>query len=124
MTKTAMDLVAEARLRISEIDQSAAQALLDHTLIVDVREPAEYAEGCLPGAVNIPRGLLEFRIDSHPGCDARKDAEIILYCQSGARSALAADALQNMGYRKPMSLAGGFKAWHETGLPVEVPKSG
>lgn len=121
MAKTAMDLVAEAKQHIREIDQSAALDLLGGCPVVDVREPEEYAAGSLPGAVNIPRGVLEFRIDAHPACAGHKEQQIIVYCQTGGRSALAAEALQKIGYLKPVSLAGGFKAWSEAGLPTEKP---
>jgi rhodanese-related sulfurtransferase len=89
--------------------------------IIDVREPEEYAAGCLPGAINIPRGVLEFRIDGHPQVQGRRDAEVILYCQSGGRSALAAESLAKLGYTGVVSLAGGYKAWFDAGLPTQLP---
>lgn len=121
MAMTAMQLVAEAKQKIREVDQTTGCSLLESALILDVREPAEYAAGCLPGAINIPRGVLEFKIDSHPMFQGRKDARILVYCQSGGRSALASETLQLLGYTQPCSLAGGFKAWSEAGLPVEKP---
>lgn len=121
MIMTAMDLVAAAKRTIAEIDAVSAQAMLATVPVIDVREPDEYAAGCLPGAVNIPRGVLEFRIDGHPLLQGRKDTEIVLYCQSGGRSALAAEALGKMGYTRVFSLAGGFKAWSEAGFPIGTP---
>jgi rhodanese-related sulfurtransferase len=96
--------------------------MLGQALVLDVREPEEYTAGCLPGAVNIPRGVLEFRIDGHPSFQGRKDAEILVYCQTGGRSALATETLQKLGYEKPVSLAGGFKTWQDSGLPIEKPR--
>ncbi|WP_139557091.1 rhodanese-like domain-containing protein [Methylotetracoccus oryzae] len=120
MAMTAMELVASAKQTITEIDASQAQAKLGAALI-DVREPEEYAAGCLPGAVNIPRGVLEFRIDGHPQIQGRRDGEVILYCQSGGRSALAAEALGKLGFTRVVSLAGGYKGWSEAGLPTQHP---
>lgn len=119
MAVTAQDLVAAAKQNISEIDTSAAQVRLASSLLLDVREPAEFAAGHLPGAVNIPRGVLEFQIGSHPAFQARQQAEIVVYCQSGGRSALATQVLNQLGYAKAVSMAGGFKAWSENGLPVD-----
>ncbi len=122
MPKTAMEMVAAAKARIREVDAIRAKEILAKTLVLDVREPEEYAAGCLPGAVNIPRGVLEFRIDAHPAFQNQRDADILVYCGSGARSALAADVLQELGYTKPISLAGGFKAWQEAGGTVVSPR--
>lgn len=124
MAMTAMDLVAAAKQQIREVDQTAGCSLLESALVLDVREPDEFAAGCLPGAVNIPRGVLEFRIDAHPLFHGRKDARILVYCQSGGRSALAAETLQKLGFSHPLSLAGGYKTWSEAGLPVTRPAAG
>jgi rhodanese-related sulfurtransferase len=120
MTMTAMDLVAAAKQQIREISPTEAQALLGKARILDVREPAEFAAGKLPGAVNIPRGVLEFQIGNHPTFTGAQDAELLVYCLSGGRSALAVEALQKLGYGKAVSLAGGFKSWSDAGLPVEA----
>lgn len=121
MALTAMDLVAAAKQHIKEIDPETAKSLLGKSPVLDVREPSEFAAGCLPGAVNIPRGVLEFKIDGHPAFQNQRDSEILVYCQTGGRSALAVEALQKLGYGKAVSLAGGFKSWQETGQPVEGP---
>lgn len=121
MPLTAMDLVAEAKRHIVEVSPDEAKALIGNVLVLDVREPAEYALGALPGAINIPRGVLEFKIDSHPAFQNRRDADILVYCQTGGRSALATEALKKLGYEKAVSLAGGFKLWQESGLAVETP---
>ena len=121
MALTAMDLVASAKKQIREIEPADAKSLIGNVLVLDVREPGEYAAGCLPGAVNIPRGVLEFKIDGHPSFQGKQDAEILVYCLTGGRSALAAEVLQKLGYSKPLSMAGGFKAWQESGGTVVMP---
>jgi len=125
--KTVQDLVAEAKAHIREIDAAELRELQARGVpVVDVREPGEYAEGHIPGAVNIPRGVLEFEVDGHPAVNCVRDPAlghrgqpIILQCRSGARSALAADALRRLGFAEPLSLAGGFMGWANAGLPVE-----
>jgi len=119
MTVTVQELVAAAKQQITEIDLTAAQGQLGSSLILDVREPAEYAAGHLPGAVNIPRGLLEFKIDSHPDFQGKQQSAIVVYCQTGGRSALATQTLNQLGYGGAVSMAGGFKAWSESGLSVD-----
>lgn len=119
MPLTAMELVHAAKQHIEEIEPAKAQSLVGTVPLLDVREPSEYAAGCLPGAVNIPRGVLEFKIGSLP--EYNPDATLLIYCQSGGRSALAVEALKKMGYNKAVSLAGGFKLWQDSGLPVTTP---
>lgn len=121
MPLTPMDLVAEAKRHIREVNPEEAKALIGKVLVLDVREPAEFTLGALPGAVNIPRGVLEFKIDSHPTFQNRRDADILVYCQTGGRSALATEALKKLGYVNAVSLAGGFKLWQESGQAVETP---
>lgn len=118
MSITAQDLVAAAKEQIKEVDVNGAQSQIQHSLILDVREPAEFAAGHLPGAINIPRGLLEFKIGAHPDFQAQQQAAILVYCQTGGRSALATQVLNQMGYVHAVSMAGGFSAWAESGLPV------
>jgi rhodanese-related sulfurtransferase len=115
MNTTAADLVAVARQRIGEISaaQLHAQTNTDCVLI-DVREPAEFAAGHLQGAINVPRGVLEFQMDAR----AEKSRALVVYCLSGGRSALAADSLQQLGFTQVQSLAGGINAWREAGLPI------
>ena len=123
MTYTAQDLVAQARAVIEEIDPTRLHVLQTAgTPVIDVREPAEFAEGHLPGAVNIPRGVLEFQVDAHPAVNCRTDPNlshrrepVILYCRTGGRSALAAEALKRLGFDRPLSLAGGWLRWVESG---------
>ena len=114
MSVTAMDLVASAKQNITEISVAEAKPVLAEYLILDVREPAEYAAGQLPGAVNLPRGVLEFQIANHPAFTGQQAAKIIVCCQSGGRSALATETLHKLGYSNATSLAGGYKAWAES----------
>ncbi len=113
MTLTAMDLVSAAKETITEVNCVDAKNNLSTYLILDVREPAEFAAGQIPGAINIPRGVLEFQITNHPDFSNQYDANILVYCQSGGRSALATQTLHNLGYKNAVSLAGGYKAWTE-----------
>jgi rhodanese-related sulfurtransferase len=85
--------------------------------VVDVREPGEFAAGYLPGAINLPRGVLEFKFGAKLP-DLPKDAAILIYCKEGARAALSARALARVGYTNVTSMAGGFEGWHEKGLPT------
>jgi rhodanese-related sulfurtransferase len=117
MALTAMDLVALAKQSIREIDVETTKNSLDKNLVLDVREPAEFAAGHLPGAVNIPRGVLEFKISNHPSFQ-NQQADIIVYCQSGGRSALATEALHKLGYTKAVSMAGGFNQWQAAGFQI------
>ena len=110
-----MDLVAEAKQHIREIDVAQAMQTLENFQVLDVREPAEYAAGCLPRAINIPRGVLEFKIDVHPFFHGKQDAEILVYCLTGGRSALAVEVLQKLGWSHCVSLAGGFNSWQQAG---------
>lgn len=125
--KTVQDLVAAAKARIREIDHAELETLrAKGAPLVDVREPGEFADGRIPGAVNIPRGVLEFEVDGHPAVNCIKDPAlshrelpVILSCRSGARSALAAAALKDLGFAEPVSLAGGFMGWTSSGRSVE-----
>lgn len=119
--KNAHDLVAEAKARIDEIDLDSAEAAIRNAdALLDVREADEFHAGHIPGAVNIPRGLLEFRLSASPELSAR-DLNIVLYCKTSGRAALAACALQDMGYLNVQSIAGGFDAWSSAGKAVLTP---
>lgn len=126
MAKSLQDLVAEAKSRIREIavDEAAREIHANPAvLVLDVREPGEYAAGHIPGALNVPRGLLEAKADpSYPAREPRlgdRRQKIVVHCASGVRSAFAADVLQTMGFEDVCSMAGGFSAWQQKGLPVE-----
>jgi len=112
-------LVDEASAHVRHIGVEEMRALIDshaEYTLVDVREPDEWSRGHAVGAVNIPRGVLEWRIESKV---PRKDAKIIVYCRLGWRSVLAAESLQKIGYTNVYSFDGGFEAWTAAELPVQ-----
>jgi rhodanese-related sulfurtransferase len=116
MTTTA-ELVSEARSKIREVTPQEVARNRDKLVIIDVREPQEYAAGHIPDVVNIPRGLVEFKVDSHPLLSDR-DKPLVLHCKGGGRSALAAAVLQELGFKHVANMTGGFDAWQSAGLPV------
>jgi rhodanese-related sulfurtransferase len=119
--KSALDLVAIAKTRVQEIAVAQAeQAIRDADVLIDVREADEYAVGHLPGAIHMSRGMIEFKMSGNPQLSAR-DLKIVMYCKTSGRAALAACALQEMGYLNVQSLAGGFDAWVNAGKPVASP---
>ena len=121
--KTAHDLVSVAKTRIQEISVSQAEeAIRGATVLVDVREADEFAAGHVPGAVHISRGMLEFRFSGMPALQSR-DINIVLYCKTSGRAALAAVALHDMGYLNVQSMAGGFDAWAAAGKPIAKPET-
>ena len=116
--KTAHDLVAEAKSCTQEITlKDAEQAIRQADVLIDVREADEFAAGHLAGAVLIPRGLLEFKLSAMPAL-ASRDIQVVLYCKTSGRAALAAQTMQAMGYLNVQSIAGGFDAWMAEGKPV------
>ncbi|MGH9179711.1 MAG: molybdopterin-synthase adenylyltransferase MoeB [Acidimicrobiales bacterium] len=114
------DLLAQAKAQITEIDGATAESRLGSAIVLDVREPDEYEQGAIPGAVHIPRGHLEGRVE---GRLADKSAPVIVHCASGFRSAFAAKTLKDLGYQDVASLAGGFNKWKDEGRPWSVPTS-
>jgi len=119
--KSAHDLVLAAKTRITEVDLSQAEAAIrDADLLIDVREADEYSAAHIPGAINIPRGLLEFKL-SNDAQLAERTLKLVLYCKNSGRSALAADALREMGYRNVLSLDGGIEAWQAAGRELLTP---
>jgi len=113
--KNAHDLVLEAKAQIHEVALEDAEAAIRAAdLLLDVREADEFHAGHIPGAINIPRGVLEFKLSNDPALCAR-ELNIVLYCKTSGRAALAACSLQAMGYRQVQSLAGGFDAWSAAG---------
>lgn len=118
-------MVAEAEKQVQNltVDEAAQELEQGDAVLVDVREPSERAQsGYIAGAVEAPRGMLEFWADpTNPYHREEFDPSrrIILHCASGGRSALAAAALQNLGYDNVAHMDGGFKAWKEAGRPVE-----
>ncbi len=119
---TARDLLDALRRRIPELAPAEAAALArEGALLVDVREREENAAGSAPGALALPKGFLELIAETRL---PDKGRTLLLFCQTGLRSLLAAEALTRFGYRDVRSIAGGFKAWSESGLPVELPGGG
>lgn len=119
--KTAHDLVLAAKSQCREVSIDEAQGLLlSADVVIDVREADEYAGGHLPGAINLPRGLLEFKLSGTPALESR-DLNVVLYCKTSGRAALAAVAMQSMGYLNVASIAGGFDAWVAAGKSVVKP---
>jgi rhodanese-related sulfurtransferase len=124
--KTVAHLVTEAKARVENLSPASVIAELANggALLVDLREPEERQQnGGIAGAVHAPRGMLEFYADPtsayhRPEFDPAR--RTILYCASGGRSALAADALQALGYARVAHLDGGLKSWREAGLTVEA----
>ncbi|WP_041207409.1 rhodanese-like domain-containing protein [Aeromonas jandaei] len=112
-------LVEGIRSRVAETDVHQIKRWQDEGRtfhLIDVREESEWAKGHLPGALYLGRGVIERDIETRfPDVDT----EIYLYCGGGFRSILAADNLQQMGYRKVISVDGGFRGWLEAGYPVE-----
>jgi sulfur-carrier protein adenylyltransferase/sulfurtransferase len=114
------ELLAQAKRHIREIDGADAEARLGEVLILDVREPDEYEQGAIPGALHIPRGHLEGQIE---GRAPDKSRPVVVHCASGFRSAFAAKTLQDLGYADVASLAGGFNRWKDEGRPWRVPQT-
>jgi molybdopterin/thiamine biosynthesis adenylyltransferase/rhodanese-related sulfurtransferase len=116
---TYRELLQQVRAEISEIDATDARALIETEtpLVLDVREQNEWDEGHIPGAVHIPRGNLESRIERAAPDPARP---VLIYCSVGNRSAFAAKTLSELGYEEITSLAGGFTDWKRNGFPVQL----
>ncbi|EBA00562.1 rhodanese-like domain-containing protein [Marinobacter sp. ELB17] len=120
--KTVHDLVAEAKLHIQETPlANADEAIQNADLLIDVRDGDEYRQSHIPHAMNISRGLLEFKFSNDPTLDNR-GLGIVLYCKNSGRSALAAKALQELGYRNVQIIEGGFEAWQAADKPQAKPE--
>jgi rhodanese-related sulfurtransferase len=112
-------IVEEARKNVRETDAQSIKQRLDrgeNFQLVDVREESEFARGHLPGARHVGKGIIERDIET---LIPDPDADIVLYCGGGYRSALAADALQRMGYTNVTSMDGGWRVWNEAGYQTE-----
>jgi len=121
------ELVANTRKQVKSIDMAGFKSVFDaktNALIVDVRNPDEYATGFVPGAVNVPRGLLEFTIWGEVGFPDKTDMnrKIYLYCKTGGRCTLAAKTLQDLGFTDVTAVVMVFEEWRKAGYPVEMPK--
>ncbi|AMV23195.1 Thiosulfate sulfurtransferase GlpE [Gemmata sp. SH-PL17] len=114
-----LKIVTDAKTRVKECtidDVRARQATGETFTLVDVREESEFAAGHIPGAVHLGKGVIERDIE---GKIPDPTTPLVLYCGGGFRSALAADAIQQMGYTNVISMDGGWRAWTEKGLPTE-----
>jgi rhodanese-related sulfurtransferase len=114
-----LKLVNDAKSRIREVTVDETRERMkanDPVRLIDVREDSEWQAAHATGAEHLGKGIIERDIEEKV---PDKATEIILYCGGGFRSALAADVLQNMGYRNVFSMAGGWKAWNESGAPTE-----
>jgi len=116
---TFKELIRDVKAGIREITVEQARVHWPDALFLDVREADEWEKGHVPGALFIPRGFLELRIEEKV---PDKSRPMVVYCAGGTRSALAARALHDLGYRSVSSLVGGFGRWKESGLPVTVPR--
>ena len=111
-------LLRQAAAQIALVDPATAATTLDRMLVVDVREPSEVLQGYLPGAINVPRGLLEFRAENDVAFST-PERPILLYSGAGKRSALAAFSLKQLGFENVFSLAGGIERWQREDRPVD-----
>src|SRR3954462_1956283 len=120
---TFRDLLNRTKAEIREVDTAGAEAALARpgTVVLDVREPDEYDQGALPGAIHIPRGHLESQIEARL---PDHEAPVVVYCAGGVRSAFAAKTLEDLGYRDVVSMAGAFRRWKDGGRPGITPARG
>ena len=114
------DLLKETKSQIVEISPDDAQGRLGSALFLDVREPDEYEQGAIPGALHIARGVLETQVENKV---PNKTEPIVVYCAGGARSAFAAQSLQLLGYEDVTSMEGGFGKWKNEGRPWKIPQN-
>ena len=117
---TPRDLLNAAKAEITEIEPQEVAKRLDYYTLLDVREPEEYEQGAVPGAVHVARGQLEFSVE---GQLTNKSAPIAVYCAGGVRSAFAAKTLQDLGYSDVVSVIGGFNKWKDDGLVWKTPRT-
>jgi rhodanese-related sulfurtransferase len=125
MAITREDLLAQAKASINPVSSAEAEQLLANApelIVLDVREPAEFDMGHLPRAINVPRGVLEFRVGAHPALSDPK-APMLVYCKNGGRSSLAVHTLKLMGFDAVKMLVGGFDGWSGDVHKVEVDPS-
>ncbi len=122
MSTSAAEMLAAARAQIDSVSpgDAMAESTAGPVIFLDVREPVEW-EHHITGAMQVPRGLLEFAAD--PASPSHKEGlepggRVIVYCRSGSRAALATATLEALGYQNVVNLDGGFNAWKEAGLPV------
>src|SRR5437763_1060025 len=116
------ELLKQTKQQIREVDTATADELRAQpaAVVLDVREPDEYEQGAIPGALHIPRGQLESNIEARV---PDHDTPLIVHCAGGVRSAFAAKTLDEMGYTNVVSVAGGFNKWKDEGRDWKVPRS-
>ncbi len=117
---TPRDLLNAAKSEIVEAEPADVADLVGTVAFLDVREPDEYEQGAVPGAIHLPRGHLEFQVE---GKLPNKTAPVVVYCAGGVRSAFAAKTLQDLGYSDVTSVIGGFNKWKDSGLPWTTPRT-
>src|ERR1041384_1507168 len=118
MAKTYQQIMDEAKKIVPEVSPEDVKTKLDrgeHPVVLDVREKEEFRQGYLPGAVSLPRGFLEMRVEETV---PDKETPIVAYCAGGTRSLLAGRILRELGYTNVVSMRGGFTAWKNQGLPI------
>jgi len=116
--KTPEQLVREAKDAINEVSIDEVKRMIDNKediILLDVRDSEEYGTGHIPGAINISRGSLDFKVHL---IIPDKNTKIIVYCGLDLRSPLATKSLNDLGYKKAVNMIGGLKAWKEAGYPV------
>jgi rhodanese-related sulfurtransferase len=118
------ETVAKAKKSVKLVDMSKFKKVVDkkkYDLIIDVREPGEYAKGHVTGAINIPRGLIEFKIWSKVGFPENTDTgkKIYIYCKTGGRASLATKSLKDLGFTKVKAVNMKIADWIEAGHPIE-----
>jgi sulfur-carrier protein adenylyltransferase/sulfurtransferase len=116
------ELLQQAKSEIREVDTAGAAELIDQpgTVVLDVREPDEYEQGAIPGAIHIPRGNLESSVENRV---PDRDAPIVVHCAGGTRSAFAAKTLGELGYTDVVSMVGGFNKWKDEQRPWSTPRT-
>jgi len=117
---TPRDLLNDAKAHIREVEPMDVVDLVGSVTFLDVREPDEYEQGAVPGAVHIPRGQLEFAVE---GRVLDKEAPLVVYCAGGVRSAFAVKTLGEIGYTDVVSVIGGFNRWKDEGRPWTTPQT-
>src|ERR1700742_2393591 len=122
MTPSGAEVLRQIKSRIAEVDPSEVREQLQKgTLVLDVREAEEWATGHIPGAKHVPKSFLESRIE---GAGTDRGQHVILYCQSGTRSAWAARTMIDaLGFTNVESMTGGITLWKDRGYPVEQPRT-
>jgi rhodanese-related sulfurtransferase len=114
--KTASDMIDDAKAKVKQVSATSLVNNPDPDVVfIDCRELNEWNLGHIPGAIYVPRGRLEQRIEEA----VDRDKKIVIYCHSGNRSALAADTMQQMGYKDVASMSGGIQEWADAGGEIE-----